>query len=39
MLKEYAVQPELLSSWQVFRYLSGKFGYGRARVIAEYPRK
>src|SRR5712691_10298639 len=39
MLKEYAVQPELLSSWQVFRYLSGKFGYGRGRVIAEYPRK
>src|SRR2546425_4337296 len=39
MLKEYALQPELLSSWPVFRYLSDKFGYGRGRVIAEYPKK
>jgi len=38
MLKEYAVQPELLSSWPVFRYLSDKFGYGRGRVFAEYPK-
>lgn len=39
MLKEYAVQPELLSSWPAFRYLSDKLGYGRGRVIAEYPKK
>src|SRR5438445_10672169 len=39
MLKEYALQPELLSSWPVFRYLSDKFGYGRGRVIAEYATK
>lgn len=39
MLKEYALQPELLSSWPVFRYLSDKFGYGRGRVIARYPRR
>jgi hypothetical protein len=39
MLKEYAVQPELLSHWPVFRYLSDKFGYGRGRVIARYPKQ
>jgi hypothetical protein len=39
MLKEYALQPELLSSWPVFRHLSDKFGYGRGRVIARYPRR
>src|SRR5262245_40265891 len=39
MLKEYALQPELLFSWPVFRYLFDKFGYGRGRVIAEYPKK
>ena len=39
MLKEYALQPELLSSWSVFRYLSEKFGYGRGRVIARYPKR
>jgi hypothetical protein len=39
MLKEYALQPELLSSWPVFRYLSDKFGYGRGRVIARYPKR
>lgn len=39
MLKEYALQPELLASWPVFRYLFDKFGYGRGRVIAEYPKK
>jgi hypothetical protein len=39
MLKEYALQPELLSSWPVFRYLSDKFGYGHGRVIARYPKR
>ena len=39
MLKEYALQPELLSSWPVCRDLSEKFGYGRGRVIARYPRR
>jgi hypothetical protein len=39
MLKEYALQPELLSSWPVFRLLSDKFGYGRGRVISRYPRR
>jgi len=39
MLKEYALQPELLASWPVLRYLSDKFGYGRGRVIARYPRR
>ena len=39
MLKEYALHPELLSSWSVCRYLSDKFGYGRGRVIARYPNR
>ncbi len=39
MIKEYALQPDLLSSWQVFRYLFDKFGSGRGRVIARYPRR
>lgn len=39
MIKEYALQPELLSSWPVCRDLSEKFGYSRGRVIARYPRR
>jgi hypothetical protein len=39
MLKEYAVQPELLSNWPVCRDLSEKFGYSRGRVIARYPKR
>jgi|SRR5215831_2055767 len=39
MLKEYALQPELLASWPVCRDLSEKFGYSRGRVIARYPRQ
>ena len=39
MLKEYALQPELLSSWSVCRDLFEKYGYGRGRVIARYPRR
>ena len=38
MLKEYALQPELLSSEPVSRYLYEKFGYSRGRVIARYPK-
>jgi len=37
MHKEYALQPDLLSDWQVFRYLYDKFGYDRGRVISRYP--
>ena len=38
MIKEYALQPELLSSEPVCRYLYEKFGYGRGRIIARYPK-
>src|SRR5262249_17581935 len=38
MIKEYALQPELLSSEPVSRYLCEKFGYSRGRVIARYPK-
>lgn len=38
MIKEYALQPELLSSGPVCRALSEKFGYGIGRVIARYPK-
>lgn len=39
MLKEYALQPELLASWPVCRDLSEKFGFSRGRVIARYPKR
>lgn len=39
MLKEYALQPDLLSSLSVFLYLHDKFGYGRGRLIARYPER
>lgn len=39
MIREFAVQPELLGDWHEFRYLREKFGVDKARVIAEYPSK
>src|SRR5438309_165380 len=37
MIKEYALQPELLSSGSVCLTLAEKFGYGIGWVIAQYP--
>lgn len=37
MLKEFALQPDVISSWATCRYLMDKFGYGRGRVISRYP--
>jgi hypothetical protein len=39
MLREFAVEPALLSDWHTFRYLHEKFGISKARVIAEFPNK
>ena len=39
MIREYALQPELLSTWERFRYLSEKFGYDRGRVISRFPKR
>ena len=38
MLYEYAVEPELLNTWERFRYFFEKFGVSQGRFIARYPR-
>lgn len=37
MLYEYAVEPQVLSSWSDFRYFVGRFGNGQGRLISKYP--
>jgi hypothetical protein len=39
MLKEFALQPDVVSCWTTCRFLMDKFGYGRGRVISRYPKK
>lgn len=39
MLKEYAIQPRLLTDWTTCRFLLDKFGYGQGRVVSRYPRR
>lgn len=39
MLYEYAVEPELLNSWERFRYLTEKFGVSQGRLISRFPKK
>ena len=40
MLYEYAVEPEAIAAnWETCRYLSEKFGFHRARLLSEYPKK
>ena len=40
MLFEYAVEPRAIAAnWQTCRYLSEKFGFHRARLLSEYPKK
>jgi hypothetical protein len=40
MLYEYAVEPKAIASrWETCRYLSEKFGFHRARLLSEYPKK
>lgn len=37
---EYAVDPKAIaSSWQNFRFVIGLFGFGKGRLIAQFPRR
>lgn len=38
MIREYALDPELMSSWDRLRLFTGQFGFGAGRLISEYPR-
>ena len=37
MLYEYAVEPECISKWDAFSYLTEKFGIPTGRLISDYP--
>jgi hypothetical protein len=37
MLHEFAVDPEVMTSWQTVRYLSDHFGVERGRLISRFP--
>jgi len=37
MLYEYAVEPQVLSTWADFRYFADRFGNGHGRLISKYP--
>jgi hypothetical protein len=37
MLYEYAVEPQVLSSWADFRYFADRFGIDHGRLISKYP--
>jgi len=39
MIYEYALDPELLNSWEKFRYLTEKFGVSEGRLISRFPKK
>ena len=39
MLKEFALEPEALASWESFRYLIEKFGVSQGRVISRFPKQ
>lgn len=38
MLYEYAVEPELLNTWERFRYFIEKSGVSQGRFISRYPK-
>jgi hypothetical protein len=37
MIREFAIEPEVMATWQHFRELWDDFGASRGRLIAEYP--
>ena len=37
MIKEFAIQPEVMATWNYFRELRNDFGVGRGRLISVYP--
>ena len=39
MIKEFALDPEVLATWENFRYFTEKFGVPKGRLIAEFPGK
>ena len=39
MVHEYALEPDVLSTWQNFRYFMEQFGVERGRLISQFPRK
>lgn len=39
MIKEFAIEPEILATWENFRYFIEKFGVPQGRLIAEFPGK
>src|SRR5262249_3238148 len=39
MLQEFAVDPEVMTTWQNVRYLSDRFGVEHGRLISCFPRK
>jgi hypothetical protein len=39
VIKEFAVEPELMATWDYFRMLWPDFGFCRGRVISDFPRK
>jgi hypothetical protein len=38
MIHEYALEPQLISNWQEFRYFTEKFGVPQGRLISRYPK-
>ena len=39
MLREYALDPDVLTNWNDFRYFIEKFGIPEGRLISKYPKK
>lgn len=39
MLSEFAVEPDLLSTWHDFRFFISQFGWSNGRLISRYPKK
>ena len=39
MIKEFALEPDVLATWESFRYFIEKFGVPHGRLIAEFPGK
>ncbi len=39
MIKEFALEPEVLATWESFRYFIEKFGVPQGRLIAQFPGK
>jgi len=38
MIKEFAIEPDVIANWENFRLLFPDFGVGKGRMIARYPK-